>query len=604
MGSSNFSLQGNWRLIVLLIFFFTAALALGWRLFYIQVLTSDRRVQIGVDQRLYESVIEGERGRILDRNGDQLAMSFPQPIVYADPEIVGDLAIEYSQRLSPIIDRKPRFILAALSINGSRFQYLQREATLEMRSSIEELNLVGIYIDEEPRRFHTAGDQFARGTLGQVDVDNTGISGLEQQYDDYLSGGAGLEIAERNQYGGTIPNGRIQIEPATQGADLYLTLDRALQGHIELELGAAIETMNAQGGVVVISKPATGEILAMASMVKTEDGEIVTTSDNRAVTWIYEPGSVMKAVTFAAVVNEGLAHPNTVREIDDAIELYDEEECVGNQYDCTFLELGLTYGTKEMTVEDILVNSSNTGTITWALDLGKERLHRYLIDFGFNAQTDLNFPYEASGSLKDLDDWSGVEIATTAMGQGIDVTPVQMLSAYNVLANGGVYVSPQIIQSIAHSSGKKEYVASNPSRRVVEEQTAREITQMLTAVVSEGTAKRAGVPGYEIAAKTGTARKVQPNGTYEDEEGFYHHASTVVGYFPAAQPELSMIVIIDEPTDQFYASETAAPLFGELASWALRHYKISPSSNFVYSAAGQSGAGNSSTSSSGLAVAQ
>ncbi len=586
MARAKFSLQENWRLVVLSAFFFVAALALGWRLFHIQVLTSDERVQIGVNQRMYESITDGERGQILDRDGNNLALSFPQPIIYADPHAVGDLAIEYAEILAPIINRQPKYILAELT-KESRFSYLQREATIQMQASVEDLDLVGIYIDEEPRRFYSSGDYFARGTIGLAGVDNQGVSGLELQYDEYLTGESGLEVVERNLYGGRIPNGRIQIEPATQGADLYLTLDRALQTQVELELGEAIETMNAKGGVVAISKPATGEILAMASMVRTEDGEIVTTSDNRAVTWVYEPGSVMKSMTIAAVINEGLARPTTVRAIDDAIELYDEEECVGVKYDCTFKELGLVYGTKEMTLEEILVNSSNTGTITWALDLGKERLHRYLIDFGFNQKTDLDFPYEASGALKSLENWSGVEIATTGMGQGIDVTPIQMLSAYNVLANGGVYVSPQIIQSIAHSSGDMEYVATSPSRRIIEEQSAREITQMLAAVVARGTARKAGVPGYAIAAKTGTARKVQSNGTYEDEEGLYQYASTVVGYFPASAPELSMIVIIDEPTDQFYASETAAPLFGNLASWALRHYKIAPASDLVYSSATQ-----------------
>ena len=604
MARVNFSLQENWRLLVLVTFFFVSAIALGWRLFHIQVLTSDRRVQIGVEQRMYESVTEGERGRILDRNGAQLALSFPQPIVYADPKIVGELAIEYAQVLEPIINREAKFILADLMTNGSRFQYLQREATLEMQASVEDLNLVGVYIDEEPRRFYSSGNFFARGTIGQAGVDNQGVSGIELQYDGHLSGEPGLEVAERNQFGGTIPNGRIQIEPATQGADIYLTLDRALQSQVELELSTAIETMSAKGGVVVISKPATGEILSMASMVMTEDGEIVTTSDNRAATWVYEPGSVMKSMTFAAVVNEGLAHPNTLRAIDDSIELFDEEECAGVKYDCTFSELGLAYGTKEMTVEEILVDSSNTGTITWALDLGKERLHRYLVDFGFNQKTDLDFPYEASGVLKNLDNWSGVEIATTGMGQGIDVTPIQMLSAYNALANGGVYVSPQIISSILHSSGEKEYVATSPSHRVIGEQAAREMTQMLAAVVSRGTARKAGVPGYAIAAKTGTARKVQPNGTYEDDEGNYRYASTVVGYFPASAPELSMIVIIDEPVDNFYASETAAPLFGDLASWALRHYKISPSSDLVYSASTQGETSNLIVDESGSEGAQ
>ena len=603
MARANFSLQENWRLVVLIAFFFISAVALGWRLFYIQVLTSDGRVQYGIEQRMYESITEGERGRILDRNGAQLAMSFPQPIIHADPKVVGELAIEYAQILEPIINRKSKYILAELT-RESNFSYLQREATLQMQASVEDLNLVGVYIDEQPRRHYLSGSYFARGTIGQAGVDNQGVSGIELQYDEYLAGESGFELAERNLYGGTIPNGRIQIEPATRGADIYLTLDRALQAQVELELSTAIETMSAKGGVVIISNPATGEILSMASMVTTEDGEIVTTSDNRAATWVYEPGSVMKSMTFAAVVNEGLAHPNTVRAIDDSIELFNEEECAGVKYDCTFTELGLTYGTQEMTLEEILVNSSNTGTITWALDLGKERLHQYLADFGFNQKTDLDFPYEASGVLKSLENWSGVEIATTGMGQGIDVTPIQMLSAYNVLANGGVYVSPQIISSIAHSSGEKEYVATSPSRRVIGEQAAREMTQMLAAVVSRGTARKAGVPGYEIAAKTGTARKVQPNGTYEDEEGFYRYASTVVGYFPASAPELSMIVIIDEPTDNFYASETAAPLFGDLASWALRHYKISPSSDLVYSVSTQGETSNLTVDESGTEGAQ
>ena len=603
MARANFSLQENWRLVVLIAFFFISAVALGWRLFYIQVLTSDGRVQYGIEQRMYESITEGERGRILDRNGAQLAMSFPQPIIHADPKVVGELAIEYAQILEPIINRKSKYILAELT-RESNFSYLQREATLQMQASVEDLNLVGVYIDEQPRRHYLSGSYFARGTIGQAGVDNQGVSGIELQYDEYLAGESGFELAERNLYGGTIPNGRIQIEPATRGADIYLTLDRALQAQVELELSTAIETMSAKGGVVIISKPATGEILSMASMVTTEDGEIVTTSDNRAATWVYEPGSVMKSMTFAAVVNEGLAHPNTVRAIDDSIELFDEEECAGVKYDCTFTELGLTYGTQEMTLEEILVNSSNTGTITWALDLGKERLHQYLVDFGFNQKTDLDFPYEASGVLKSLENWSGVEIATTGMGQGIDVTPIQMLSAYNALANGGVYVSPQIISSIAHSSGEKEYVATSPSRRVIGEQAAREMTQMLAAVVSRGTARKAGVPGYAIAAKTGTARKVQPNGTYEDDEGNYRYASTVVGYFPASAPELSMIVIIDEPVDNFYASETAAPLFGDLASWALRHYKISPSSDLVYSASTQGETSNLIVDESGSEGAQ
>lgn len=304
----------------------------------------------------------------------------------------------------------------------------------------------------------------------------------------------------------------------------------------------------------------------MASVGRTEDGDVVSTSDNRAVTWTYDPGSVMKAMTFAAVLEEGLATPDTERSVPYKLKVYEEE----------FTDTEL-YDEMMMTPTDILVRSSNTGTIKWADDLTDPVLDRYLRSFGYGSTTGLEFPGESAGLFPELDQWSGTSFATIAIGQGITSTPLQTLTAFNVLANQGVYVPPRLVDADVDPEGNTTRLDRAPTRSVVSTETADEITAMLTAVVSNGTAQRAQVPGYNVAAKTGTARKVNVDtGTYEDYLGQFRYVTTVAGFFPAEDPAYSMIVVIDEPTTEIYASKVSAPLFGELAAWTLRHFQISP----------------------------
>lgn len=569
------------------------ALFISWRLVDLSIFNNTKYEERGVNQRVIEREIKGERGSILDRNGYELAISFPQPYIYIDPQLT-DNGVEKSQVLADYLDlpgidesQEAKTILTKFN-SPTRFEYIVRKATLESAEQVLELNLGGVYVDYEPRRFHIAGDQLARGVLGGVTVDNIGSSGLELQYETELKGITGIQRVELSADGSTIPTEAETIRKAVHGSDLILTIDRALQSQVELELSKTIQEAQAKGGIVIIQKPATGEILAMASMVSTETGEVVSTSHNQAVTLSYEPASVLKAITFAGVINEGLAVGNTRREIPDTWVL--EWENNEGKTETEIWREEYEYGTQEMTIEDILTYSSNTGTIVWAQDLGQQRLHSYLEKFGFGQGSGLEFPYESQGILHNLNNWDPSNLNTIALGHGISVTPIQLVTAYSAIANDGVYVSPRLVSHIVDPDGNMERISSSASREVISPSTAHQIADLLTSVVENGTGERASVNGYKVAAKTGTSWKYfapensyeLPNGQFDpylDKSGQRHYTSTVTGFFPAQKPELSMIVIIDDPApseENFYASYVAAPLFGEIASWSLRHYQISP----------------------------
>lgn len=545
-----------------------ALMALVVQLLRIQVFERDRYVAWGEDQRLITTLLPGERGEILDRNGEQLAVSLNTPVVYADPHLVAEgQAMRAAQRLAPVLGVDAETLRDRLETPG-RFVYLARQTDEDTADAVRALDIDGVFIGEEPERFHPAGERLARGVLGFVGYDNESHSGLESQYDEALTGIPGELVSERGLNGRTIPEGERERRPAIDGADLTLTLDRALQFQVEQTLAAHVASSGALGGIVVISEPATGDILAMASVLD-DDGTVVQSKDNRAVTWTYEPASVMKAVTFAAVLNEGLASPQTEILVPDSLDIYEE----------TFTDDELD-GERMMSTTEILVRSSNIGTIKWAAELGAGRLHHYLDAFGFGSGTGLDFPGESPGLLSEVEDWSGTDFATIAIGQGIAVTPLQMLAAFNVLANGGLYVAPRLVSTVTSFEGETT-VPSAPAHRVVSQEAATEVTEMLARVVQDGTARQARVPGYAIAAKTGTARKAQASGGYEDANGDFHHVATVSGFFPADNPRYSMIVIVDEPTTEIYASRVAAPLFGDLAGWTLRHYQVAPTVDVV-----------------------
>jgi cell division protein FtsI (penicillin-binding protein 3) len=279
---------------------------------------------------------------------------------------------------------------------------------------------------------------------------------------------------------------------------------------------------------------------------------------------------VNKIITLSAALEEGVVTPTTSRLVPDQLQVGDHLFSDSHPHE-----------TVPMTTRDILTESSNIGTIQIAQELGAEAIDRYVRAFGFGEVTALDFPSEAPGILLPPNEWSSTSIGTIPIGQGVAVTPLQVLLAFNVIANGGRYVPPRLVEGTVGTDGDLVPMPRPRPRRVVSEATAQQMTEMMTGVVDEGTGSEAAVDGYPVAGKTGTARKPQPGGGYEDEAGNYHYVATFGGFVPSNDPQLSIVVVIDEPSGDIYGGGVAAPVFSRLASSVLRAYRIPPPASLV-----------------------
>ena len=549
-------------LLGLLILLFAAVVV---RLAYVQVLGADRYVAYGDEQRIRPIEVSGGRGSIFDRNGNDLAISIPRTTIAADPSVIVAPA-QVAAELGPILGQDPAALAAELA-KGGRFVYLARQVDDDVANAVRDLDIDGVLAFAEQARFTPAGDM-GRALIGEVGVDNDGLSGVEEAYDDRLTGRNGTLIVERDLAGRTIPAGRHQIDPAVPGDDLVLTIDSNLQFTVEGILANQIATVGGQGGMAIVSNPRTGELLAIANQERDPaTGAVVNSGNDLAVTANYEPGSVNKLITLSAAIEEGVVTPDEIINVPSALRVADH-----TYYDSH---------AGPLTVTDVLAKSSNVGTIEIAQRLGAERVHEYLRRFGFGRSTGLGLPHEEQGQVLDLADWSGTSIGSIPIGQGISVTAMQMLYAYNVIANDGVYLPPRLVRATVDEDGKRHEVGPGDSRRVVSPTTAAAMRAMLTQVIASGTGRAAAIEGYDAAGKTGTARKPQPGGGYTDDAGNYHYISTFAGFIPASDPQLSIIVVIDEPTTSPYAAQVVAPAFAEIGRHALRLLGIPPAARPV-----------------------
>jgi cell division protein FtsI (penicillin-binding protein 3) len=550
----------------LLVVFGLLFLAVVVRLADVQVARSGRYVAYGEDRRIRSIELQAGRGALFDRNGNELAISIPTRTIYADPRLITDPE-GTARRLARVLgdDVVDEAELADRLASDVSFTYVARQVDDGKAARVADLDLDGIDFVEEPKRYYPAGD-LAASLLGRVDVDGDGVSGLEQRYDGELQGQPGELIREVDPDGNTIPAGRRQVDPAEPGDDLVLTIDRVLQHETERILADQIGRTGSKGGVAIVSNPRTGELLALANLEwDPETGRAVNTGNDTAVTANFEPGSVNKVITMAAALEEGIVTPETVMSVPDSLRVADH----------TFTD-SHSHPTEDYSVTRILAESSNIGTIQIAQRVGAARLDDYLRRFGFGESTALGLPHEENGVLLDADDWSGTSIGAIPIGQGISVTAMQMLLAYNTIANDGVYQPPTLVSATVDEDGERHEAEPTEGRRVVSPTTARQVGGMLQQVVADGTGTSAAIEGYAVAGKTGTARKPQPGGGYVDENGRYRHVATFAGFLPAADPELSIIVVMDEPTSSPYAGDVAAPAFAEIGHYALRQMRIPP----------------------------
>ena len=533
----------------------------------------------GLAQRQSYVTVAADRGTIFDRDGNEMSITVPAVSIYANPKAVGDpvaTAHVLAQMLG--IDAGGEAELAdKMSDRSKTFVYVQRFVDDDVAEAILSLGLAGVNGVTEPKRVQVSGG-LARNVVGRTDPFGEGSTGLELQYEKVLRGTDGLMIRETNNSGRTIPGASRMVEEARPGTDLVLTIDRSMQYQVEQALLRRVEELVAKGGNAIVLDTESGEILAIASVGRNGEGVAEVTSGNMAAVEAHEPGSVAKIFSVASAIDQGAVTPSSMFLVPGTF-VFDE----GTDFEQTIKD-AYPHETEPMSLQQILVKSSNIGTMMAAETIGVERLHEYLTSFGFGSATGLQYPGESSGTLRDVDRLRGSEKATITYGYGFAATSLQLVSAVNAVANGGVYVPPRLVRSTIDERGKVWETPMGESHRVVSESTAATMADLLGAVVCTGTGSRAQVPGITVAGKTGTGYKVQDNGTYVTEDGSRAYFATFVGYLPADNPRVTILVSIDEPDpssrDRF-GGTAAAPVFSALAQVAIQELSIEPSDGDV-----------------------
>jgi cell division protein FtsI (penicillin-binding protein 3) len=546
------------RLVALLGVMMLALAGVGTRLVVLQVGDHRDFAAQGLDQRVHPIDLPAERGAIVDRTGVPLALTLEARDVYADPRYVTD-PIGEAATIARILDLRPRKVERLLRTSGATFVYLGRQVDAELADRLETLGLPGIGFLDVPKRYYPAGP-LAPQVLGFVGVDATGLAGLEFEYEDVLAGTPGRRTVELSADGLPIASGVGVVERAIPGRTLVTTLDREVQYLAQEALQQAVKENGAKGGTIVVMDARTGDVYAMASYPWFDPNEFEVAEReairNRAVTDMFEPGSVNKVVTAAAALETGAVGLREVFQVPWWMKV--GGYTVNDSH---------PHGVQEMTLADIVAQSSNIGSAIVAERVGSADLASVLARFGYGRPTGIGFPGETGGVVPELRNWTDITRTTVSYGQGISMTPLQMAAVYATVANGGIWVQPTLVRGTSGPDGRLQEPSRDERRRVLSEETATMLTRMLASVVSTGTGGAAEIPGYQVAGKTGTARKLV-DGRY-----VRRYMASFVGFLPASDPRVVIAVSIDEPRT-IYGGVAAAPVFSEIARHVIQRLAI------------------------------
>lgn len=544
--------------------FVTLSLGLGGilaRLAFLQVKDARAYEVAALRQRVHTIALPASRGSLLDRHGEELALSLPAKDIYADPRYVKDVD-GTARDVSGALHIPLRAVLRALREKSS-FVYLARQVDADVAANLEEEQLPGIGFLDDAKRYYPSGP-LAPQTLGFVGIDGTGLAGLELEYQRQLAGRPGKRTVEVDPSGHIIPQGVNRDVPPVPGQDVVSTLDREIQYRVQQALAAAVKQNHAKGGTVIVMDPHTGDILALASYPWFDPAHFATTPParlrNPAIVDVYEPGSVNKVITASAAIQDRVIPLDRTLTVPDHWPVGDH-----------VFHDAHTHPAEAMTLADIIAESSNVGTIRVAGMLGPTRIAQFLARFGLGQYTGIDFPGESAGIVPLLADWTSTSMGTIPVGQGLAVTPLQMVAAYAAVANDGVWVQPRLVRGFTDGDGTFHRAPGSPTRRVVSARTARLVRQILAFAVDAGTGVNAQIPGYWVAGKTGTALVPKTNGPGYSNR----YIASFIGMVPAADPRLVVAAIIDRPVT-VYGAVAAAPLFQEVAHYALARLRISP----------------------------
>jgi cell division protein FtsI (penicillin-binding protein 3) len=501
-------------------------------------------------QQVENVTVIARRGTITDRNGAELAISEDASTVFATPFLIKDPVVT-ARRIAPLIDRPETEVMEVLADRNKGFAYLARKIKAAQGRKVQRLKIEGIGVLDDARRYYPAKERAAQ-VIGSVGVDNVGLAGVEQQLDDELRGADGEQRIVKDARG--TPVSLDELKDGHSGKDLRLTLDLSLQDRAEQVLSGVGRIYQPKGATAIVMDPRSGDVLAMANWPRVDANRVEEAPAwarvNRAVGFTYEPGSTFKSFTVAGALASGVVRPETAFRVGPQIQVADRV-------------IKEAHGTGGIfTVSDILARSSNVGAVRIGQRLGARRFDRWVHRFGFGRLTDLPLPGESPGIVPRAKDYSGSSIGNLPIGQGLAVTPMQMVAGYAAIANGGVLVKPRLVMDGEPAE----------AQRVLSATTAARVRRMLEGVLGPtGTAPEAAVEGYDIAGKTGTAEKAE-DGEYSKDK----YVASFVGFAPAQDPRLLVAVIVDEPKVIHTGGAVAAPAFEKIASFALPYLGIPP----------------------------
>lgn len=540
------------RFRVYLIGCFILWLVLFLRLSILQLINGDKYREIAERQHKLEVEITAERGKILDRNFEPLAVSFECQSCYAHPQLVKNPNTA-AEKLSKL-GLGSRWEITQKLRSHKGFVWIKRGVDPEVAKKIESLNIKGVYFISDLARTYPKG--IAGNLIGFCGDEMKGLEGIEYAFEGVLRGSPGKLVVQRDATGRICPLPEYPKREPENGSDIVLSIDADLQSIAEKELARGVKRFNAKAATCIIINPTTGEILAMANFPNYNPNRRGSGTPeewrNRAITDLFDPGSTLKIVTLASALEEGLIS------LEDSIDLDSGKIAIRG----VSIEDVEKY--EKLTVAEILIHSSNVGAVKIAQRVGKAKLYEYLRAFGFGNPLGINLPGEAHGILIKPDEWSDIRLANIAIGQGISVTAIQLAFAFGTVANRGILMRPIIVKQIRDNNGNpiREFTPT-PIRRVISEKTAMKLAETLNKAVESGTGRKAKYPGLPIAGKTGTAQKLDENGKYSNNK----FTASFCGFFPAYNPHILISIVVDEPHGlYYYGGDVACSIFEEITT--------------------------------------
>lgn len=548
------------RLYVIFFIFLAALSVLLFRLGFLQIFKSAKYLSIAQGQSRVVVEMQPARGKIYDRLGHELALDVRLDSLYAvSRQIKAKESV--ATRLQAILGGSRQELLRRLN-RDKLFVWIARKITDKQAQLIRALDLDALEFVKESQRVYPKG-QTASQVIGFTDIDNNGLEGLEAYCNSFLKGVPGWRLGQRDAKQRELVSKQIEMVQPVDGYDLHLTIDEVVQSIAERELAETCRKYNAKGGTVIVMDHRTGDILAMANYPGFDLNQARTSKEeerrNRAVTDMFEPGSVFKVFTLAAILE------NKVFGLDETF------DCERGSWAVAGKVLHDHRGHGRLTYREIIEVSSNIGTVKGAMRLGADRLYKTLKNFGFGRKTSVPLPGEIGGILPHPKSWSRSSIINIPIGQGVALTSLQLATALSAIANDGLMMAPRLITRIEDREGRPIKVFEpTPVRQVISKQTALQVRSVMEGVVSKGTGKKAAVKGFKAAGKTGTAQKILPGGGYSHD----HFFASFIGFVPYDEPRMVITVSIDEPRPVYYGGEVAAPCFARIAAAVLAYWQV------------------------------